>query len=748
MLRFKTFSYILVIVLLVSISISVTAASEQTNIYINGEDKTDDLKPHESDNALVVNASALADEFGAELVWQSAINTLHIKKQDKIMKMMEGNPIYQANNSTLKSNGALTIIDGNCYVPPKAIAENFGFLYKHEGNNVYITKPESFVHAINWKNDGQSLVIKTDKITPYRIEESDDSKKLVLELDKAALADNFKDELSNDKFYLKINKVENRARLRLTIRSNYPIPFKREKGLEEDGNNLVINFLPQINSIDWEDRKLKINANGSVDEPEVLLLEDPRRMVVDIPGLMLNEYDLNMADNDWVKEVRVSQFKYDPLILRVVMELKEDRYLHLEDKKDPEEIVLAASDITKVENLNFNNNSISFTSDNSIKPGIFKLKDPDRLVVNLINVVRGNNFPEKIEANTSLVKKIRTARFNDETIRLVADLNGFTGYTLKEVPLSDGGYKNIITFETSYDGILLSDHDKKTDININFSEKVDYEIKKDSSHDRLIVDVQDITIDKNAKKPELAGVVEDIRISQLNQDTARFVFELNKYYKHNVFSDKQDDIINLSITKNKPATRQDSPADIIVLDAGHGGFDPGAAGPSGLKEKDVNLAIVKYMKDVLVNKGYEVVLTRKDDTFISLKDRVTTANKLNAQLFVSVHINASNSKYSEGTETYIAPGKVSNSLLLGNLLQKQLLEKLKRPDRGVKRDSFYVIKHTKMPSALVEVAFISNSHEESLLESDLFRKKAASSIAEGIIEYINIIEQGDESSNE
>lgn len=136
------------------------------------------------------------------------------------------------------------------------------------------------------------------------------------------------------------------------------------------------------------------------------------------------------------------------------------------------------------------------------------------------------------------------------------------------------------------------------------------------------------------------------------------------------------------------------------------------------------------------------MLTRKDDRFISLKERVEMANRMEALLFVSIHANSANTTYSEGIETFIAPNKVASSQLLANALQRNLLKELKRNDRGIKQEDFYVIKYTDMPAALVEVAFISNPHEESLLSSNLFREKAARAIAQGIIEYMKKINNG------
>jgi len=161
-------------------------------------------------------------------------------------------------------------------------------------------------------------------------------------------------------------------------------------------------------------------------------------------------------------------------------------------------------------------------------------------------------------------------------------------------------------------------------------------------------------------------------------------------------------------------------------------------------EKDVNIDLAHRVSNLLKSAGYSVFLTRDDDTFISLKERVTMANEIKAILFVSIHINASSESYSEGTETYLAPEKAGKSSLLATFLQEELVSSLKRVDRGVKEGNLYVIKYTSMPAALVEIAFISNPHEETLLGNDLFKDKAARAIVRGITRYLDKIEQGDE----
>lgn len=217
---------------------------------------------------------------------------------------------------------------------------------------------------------------------------------------------------------------------------------------------------------------------------------------------------------------------------------------------------------------------------------------------------------------------------------------------------------------------------------------------------------------------------------------------------------------------------------IIVIDAGHGGEDPGAIGPNGTKEKDINLAIAMELKKIFDKDGeYEIVLTRKDDTFIPLVERTNIANEHNADLFISVHCNANFNRNAAGFEIYFlsenatdseaaATATLENSVielegkptkkraLLQEMLWSMMLNeymnesselssfiasetpgRLQIPNRGVKQASFYVLRGTQMPAVLVESAFLSNYAEESKLGTKKFQTAVADSIYEGVKKF-------------
>lgn len=182
---------------------------------------------------------------------------------------------------------------------------------------------------------------------------------------------------------------------------------------------------------------------------------------------------------------------------------------------------------------------------------------------------------------------------------------------------------------------------------------------------------------------------------------------------------------------------------IITLDAGHGGSDPGAIGSDGTKEKNITLAITKIVKEILEDKGAKVYMTRTTDVDVfgpnasdaeELQARVNVGEKYNSDMFVSLHINSSVNKNVGGFSTYYYP-KTDNDLRLAQNIQNKLAANFGVDDLGVRQANFYVIKRISMPAVLVEMCFISNEKELTLMKGQWFQKKTARLIAEGIERY-------------
>ena len=208
----------------------------------------------------------------------------------------------------------------------------------------------------------------------------------------------------------------------------------------------------------------------------------------------------------------------------------------------------------------------------------------------------------------------------------------------------------------------------------------------------------------------------------------------------------------------------------VVIDPGHGGKDPGALSQTWGQEKVVALDVSKTLRDILVEKGYHVQLTRNGDTYLPLRDRTRFATTHNADLFVSIHANASTNTSVSGVETYylalasdesaqrtaaqenigaqynieeldalvteiLKKSKSTESRHLAESVQEQLVRATDAKNRGVKHAPFVVLIGTKVPAILVEVGFITHPREAQRLVTEAYQRQIAGAIARGIEKY-------------
>jgi N-acetylmuramoyl-L-alanine amidase len=286
------------------------------------------------------------------------------------------------------------------------------------------------------------------------------------------------------------------------------------------------------------------------------------------------------------------------------------------------------------------------------------------------------------------------------------------------------------------------------------------------------------------------NVLKAVRIAQHNRSVVRVVLDLKGFDKFYAFTLENPNRLVIDVYASRPheedKRRDEGPRfdriDTVVIDPGHGGEDPGAIGASGLREKDVVLDVAKKLGRILKERyGVRVFYTRTKDVFIPLNERTEFANKKGADLFISIHANASRRRHAKGIETYvlnwtndkeairvaarenaISPrrmqrvqdelqmilldlarnNKRDESIRLAHSVQSSLTKMLRESyrgveDLGVKQALFYVLIGAEMPSILAEISFISNPIEEKRLATERYRHKIAEAIAKGVGDYIN-----------
>ena len=171
--------------------------------------------------------------------------------------------------------------------------------------------------------------------------------------------------------------------------------------------------------------------------------------------------------------------------------------------------------------------------------------------------------------------------------------------------------------------------------------------------------------------------------------------------------------------------------DTVIIDAGHGGKDKGGSWGK-VYEKHLALDTAFRLERYLKLKGYQVVMTRTEDRYLSLSERTRIANQFNNAIFVSIHINKAGRTGASGIETFFYSDAGRE---LGQAVQSRMIAQAQAVDRGNKRATYYVLKKSYNPAILAEIGFVSNAAERKKMKQGRYRDGVAKSIAEGIVAY-------------
>lgn len=348
-------------------------------------------------------------------------------------------------------------------------------------------------------------------------------------------------------------------------------------------------------------------------------------------------------------------------------------------------------------------------------------------------------------------------------------------------------------------GIRVSTDADKTRIVVDGTKETEYKVSVISNPQRIIIDIQNAWVSPNVKKATNidSRFAKAVRIAQHDSATVRVVVESSmgkNNYKvfalkggttaYRVVMDlgkvgggsknsgidfnpqpKPDtsasnntnkgekvenppSVTTPSGTTTEPAFTPGLKGKIIALDAGHGGSDTGAIGPTGVTEKGVTLRVAKALQKLLQAEGATVLMTRTTDTEVSpkkanasdveeLQARCDVGNDGNADIFISMHMDSFTNSTPSGTTGYYYTKGSKASQRLAQYVSEGVVTALGTGNRGTKSCNFYVVKHTDMPATLVEMAFISNDKEEKLMNSEAGINRAAEGILNGLRRFFS-----------
>ncbi|MDK4683609.1 N-acetylmuramoyl-L-alanine amidase [Kingella negevensis] len=328
---------------------------------------------------------------------------------------------------------------------------------------------------------------------------------------------------------------------------------------------------------------------------------------------------------------------------------------------------------------------------------------------------------------------------------------------------------------------------------IETEQRPSYQHFTNSKPAQLVIDLNNVK-NNNALKSLSKNIqaakswINNVRIGQKDENTLRIVFDLKRPVKVKASSLKNQLQLDLTTanqanTSAKPANTSKAHRPIIMIDAGHGGKDPGTTGAAGSKEKTIVLATAQELKRQLESKGYAVHMTRSADNFVPLTTRRQHAHSVNADIFLSIHANASDVSNLRGADVFVwgranserarklaqsengadlVAGLPSvgnkdvdailtdmmqaqtnaDSTRLGNLILRHISRTAKVRKSTVETGDFVVLRSIDVPSALIELGFLSNREEEKQLNSAEFRRKLAVAIANAVQQYLKANNRG------
>lgn len=405
-----------------------------------------------------------------------------------------------------------------------------------------------------------------------------------------------------------------------------------------------------------------------------------------------------------------------------------------------------------IDNVVPKNSDVSITGIGSItlsKP--IYLSNPNRVAYDVQNAVVNPSIRNK-EITFNQSDTIKIGQFNKNTARIVITCSSPERY----IPVIFGDTQRLVFIDrntstqapSAIKSALTSAYDEITDIKSHsmklvFSKPIVYGIdRSNTSMDLLFYNVDKFQ-DVNLKS---AFIFDGIKMTALRGGGAKLSIPTGTEDIFDIHVGSDAKTLRIKI-KNSNLQLPEKPAEVImpqpvvktrndgkkyiIIDPGHGGSDCGAT-RNGIYEKNITLDISKRVASLLKNKGYVVKMTRSSDETVLLQERVDISEEFSPDIFVSIHVNSSNSESPQGLETHYYK---DNSLKLAKTVHASLLNHINANNRGLFRSKFYVINHTTAPAILVEIGFISNPSERAQLVSESRKQATAKAIAEGIYDY-------------
>jgi len=473
----------------------------------------------------------------------------------------------------------------------------------------------------------------------------------------------------------------------------------------------------------------------SLPEYKAFILTDPDRVVVDLYQVTLRGASRQVPLEDpHAKGARISQYAPDQVRLVIDLDCLVGYAVEGRDEGENQVLRITLSNDTGfvqyVAGASFQREEaharLQVVTTGPVSAEVSSLKDPLRLVIDLYPAIL--IAPTKqIEVADEAVAGLRLSQYSRDVVRLVLDLNYPLAAVVREWDPVSGTLPIDLYYRLTSVTANLNGHGLEVVATCSGPVQFTYHLLKEPA--RFFVDLPGTVPMPNLERQFMPhSPITGVRIAEHLPGQTRLVFDL-AYPIQPIVSQVEPTGFSV-VFPTRPVLGR-----TISLDPGHGGHDPGATSATGSYEKDVVLAIARYLEQMLTAAGANVVLTRDDDFYPSWTSRIATSQQGVADIFISIHANGAISEQARGTETIYQTGR-GDGKELATVVHQELVKAIGLPDRGIKaRQNLIVLRNAEIPAILVEVAFITNPEEEKKLKDPEFQQQVALGLFMGINQY-------------
>lgn len=600
--------------------------------------------------------------------------------------------------------------------------------------------------SVSWVEKTKKLTVKHGKNT------------YIFEVNKSAVSVNGKSVQIDDKMPVKLMKFAG------VDRTMVPVSFiGKSMGME-------VTYQPEVRTVNISQPLAKVNgfsydATGKYREIRVQTSAEisttsytidgsayggKSKIIVEFQNSLLAQgamTALNVNDPEIGRIELVNPLKTPPRIRLEIETTGTKGYYTYYDKAKKEQVIQIVNTLKDIQYTKVGDYHV-VTLKTGIEPEIVVKKLQGKLVIDLLNTrlsYNNGSAGEKSVLSAGLTK-VAYSQFDPKLEYAPGDL-----VSRAVLNFIDPNMQEVAFVKKSKDGIeiyLEGDPDKGVRYSklSSASSKLELKFTQASKIEKVLNNENQeltITIPKTAMSLESVfrdykdNLVEYLDVNP-NVDANNYVLKMKLYPGTVVYDYSDESMVSVAFI-NEVIKNSDNRKKLIVLDAGHGGSDPGTIGKfTGVKEKDLALTAVYALKDELEKNGYEVLLTRTNDTRVELLQRTDLANEVNADLFVSIHYNAAENTSASGIEVLYYPDTAGVKYEFAKTIFTELIKETGATARGViKRPLLVVPRETKMPSALIEMGFVSNRDEEIKVQNQDYLNVQVKAIAQAIMIYLS-----------